>query len=82
MRETKCNAFVNIVMIDFNMFTSSMKDRANCHIECTKIITKEQGQFRQQNAKITKKKDNPPEFSCSLCHSSIFNFSDGVRRRM
>lgn len=45
MKKTKYNTFSNIIIVNFNMRNSSIKDRIDYHIEGTKIITEKQQQF-------------------------------------
>lgn len=42
MKESKCNMFTYIVIVDLDVFASSMEHRINGHIKHTEIVTQQQ----------------------------------------
>ena len=71
----KCNLFAHKMVIQFDVFATSMKHQIYCHVKSTCVITVESWCRCQQNVKIFKNKLHPCEFSCCICHGSIFHFS-------
>ena len=69
----------NKVDINLNMFGAIVMDRIRCHVNCTNIITIDNGSTREWHVKLLKQLAQPTTFCHNMCNNHVLSFSTGAR---
>ena len=80
--KSKCNSFTHKMVIQLDVFATSMKHWIYYHVKSTYVIIIKSWCRGQRNVKILKNKLHPCEFSYCICHGSIFRFGARLRNCM